>query len=161
MHSCFFLPLPFGKWNSQKLKSIMSYWMLWLSKYGIRRYESIHHLQVSFLFRYGIDVKEVPFISWPGGLKLLLCCKCFVVNSCLDVVCLCCSPCVLIALSAVPSAFEPVKAPYFLWEQVYAVSLALDVSIVSCHISRYLKEHTTSHRAAREKQLFHFWVPCI
>lgn len=31
--------------------------MLWVSKYGIRRCEFIHHLQVSFLFRYGIDVK--------------------------------------------------------------------------------------------------------
>lgn len=33
-----------------------------------------------FLFRYGIDVKKVPFLSQLGGQKLLLLCKCFIAN---------------------------------------------------------------------------------
>ena len=30
---------------------------------------------ILFLFRYGIDIKEMPFIPKAGGLKLLLLCK--------------------------------------------------------------------------------------
>ena len=127
-----------------------------------------------FLFRYGIDVKKVPFVSWLGGQKLLLLCKCLIANVCLDSASLCyyCL-CVLIPLLTVlTSLFEWAKTVHFFRMssvlhpslkafRIPSSSFYSYVSNVVCHISKYLISFATNgqHHGARGKHSFVLLFP--